>query len=379
MSLADDVLDLIGQIYEAGVEPRLWDATLLRLGDRFRANGGILATTVGGSNRLSFSSEFGAEPGWQALYNREFHKPELNPLFPAFRRLRPGVAAADWMLLPKQYLMRSPFYNEWSAPQDRHTYFGLVTSAGPQTVGAMMFCRGRRPGDFASEEVALLQALSPHLVRAVGLSRHLGALAGQRQLCGALLDVTANPIIVVEPDGRIVQANHAAWRILNAADGLLVRRDRLTAARPADTSAMRRRIRATAERDLAARETFAVVRCSGARPYGVTMTPVPVDAVGLEPGRVLIAIFIADPDAMPPDMASILQTSYGLTPAEATLVALLAHDTPSLADAADRLSVSRTTVKTHLKHCYQKTGTRRQTELIRLALTLAGGLRRHRS
>jgi DNA-binding CsgD family transcriptional regulator len=379
MSFADDVLDLIGQIYDAGVEPRLWDATLVRLGERFRANGGILATTVGESNRLSFSSEFGAEPEWQALYNLEFYKPELNPLFPAFRRLRPGLAAADWMLLPKQNLMRSPFYNDWSAPQDRHTYFGLVTSAGPQAVGAIMFCRGRRPGDFAPDEVALLQALSPHLVRAVALSRHLGALSGQRQLCGALLDAAANPIIVVEPDGRIVQANHAAWRILDAADGLLVRRDRLVAARPADTSAMRRRIRATAGRDLAARETLAVARRSGARPYGVTMTPVSVHAEGLEPGRVLIAVFIADPDATPPDMASVLQTTYGLTPAEAALIALLAHHTPSLADAADRLSVSLTTVKTHLKHCYQKTGTRRQTELIRLALSLASGLRRGHS
>lgn len=374
MSLADDVIDLIGQIYEAGVEPRLWDATLVRLGERFRANGGMLATTVGESNQLSFSSEFGAEPEWQARYNREFYKPEVNPLFPAFRRLRPGLAAADWMLLSKRNLMRSPFYNDWGLPQDRHTFFGLVTSAGPRAVGAIMFCRGRRSGDFAPDEVALLQALSPHLVRAVGLSRHLGALEGKRQLSDALLDVGARPVIVVEPDGRIVQANHAAWRILDAADGLLVRRDRLAAARPADTSAVRRRIRATAERDLAACETMAVMRRSGALPYSVAMTAVPIDAVGLERARVLVAVFIADPHAIPPDMASALQTAYGLTPAEASLVELLARETPSLADAADRLGVSRTTVKTHLKHCYQKTGVQRQTELVRLALASSGGL-----
>jgi len=202
MSLADNVIDLVGQIYEAAVEPRLWDAALVRLGERFRANGGMLATTVGGSNQLSFSSEFGAEPEWQEAYNREFHKAELNPLFPAFRRLRPGLAAADWMLLPKQNLMRSAFYNEWSSPQDRHTYLGLVTSAGPQAVGAIMLCRDPRSGDFVHDEVALLQALSPHLVRAVGLSRHLGALEGKRQLSDALLDVAARPVIVVEPDGR---------------------------------------------------------------------------------------------------------------------------------------------------------------------------------
>jgi DNA-binding CsgD family transcriptional regulator/PAS domain-containing protein len=374
MTLADDVINLIGQIYEAGVEPRLWDATLVRLGDRFRANGGILATTVGGSNQLSFCSEFGGEPEWQDAYNREFHKPELNPLFPAFRRLRPGLAAADWMVLPKQNLIRSAFYNEWSTPQDRHTYLGLVTSAGPPAVGAMMFCRDPRSGDFAPDEVALLQALSPHLVRAVGLSRHLGALEGKRQLNDALLDVAARPVIVVEPDGRIVQANDAAWRILDAADGLLVRSDRLAAARPADTSTVRRRIKATAERDLAACGAMAVMRRSGALPYSVAMTPVPIDAVGLERGRVLVAVFVADPHANPPDLAKTLQTTYGLTPAEASIVELLAHETPSLVEAADRLGVSQTTIKTHLRHCYHKTGTRRQTELIRLALATATGL-----
>jgi DNA-binding CsgD family transcriptional regulator/PAS domain-containing protein len=376
MSLADDVIDLVGQIYEAGVEPRLWDTTLVRLGDRFHANGGMLATTIGGSNQLSFSSEFGAEPEWQEAYNREFHKPELNPLFPAFRRTRPGLAVADWMVLPKQNLMRSAFYNEWSSPQDRHTYLGLVTSAGPQAVGAIMFCRDPRRGDFAHDEVALLQALSPQLVRAVGLSRHLGAVEGKRQLNDALLDVAARPVIVVEPDGRIVQANEAAWRILDAADGLLVRGDRLAAARPADTSAVRRRIRATAERDLAACEAIAVVRRSGALPYSVAMTPIPIDAVGLDRGRVLVAVFVGDPNAIPPDMARALQTTYGLTPAEASLVELLAHETPSLVEAADRLGVSQTTVKTHLRHCYHKTGTRRQTELMRLALSSAVGLPR---
>lgn len=54
----------------------------------------------------------------------------------------------------------------------------------------------------------------------------------------------------------------------------------------------------------------------------------------------------------------------------------IAHDTPSLIDAADRLGVSQTTVKTPLKHCYQKTGGRRQTESIRLALASTTGLHR---
>jgi DNA-binding CsgD family transcriptional regulator len=37
---------------------------------------------------------------------------------------------------------------------------------------------------------------------------------------------------------------------------------------------------------------------------------------------------------------------------------------------AEELSVSVTTVKTHLRHVFEKTGTHRQAELVRLVLSL---------
>ena len=148
------------------------------------------------------------------------------------------------------------------------------------------------------------------------------------------------------------------------------------AAGVADRAANAARAVATAERDLAARQTLVVKRRSGARPYTIVASCVPLDATGLTPGRQLVAVFIADPDAIPPDTAAGLQAAYDLTPAEADLVALLAHQTPSLAEAAQKLGVSVTTVKTHLKHCFEKTGAQRQTELVRLALSMTSGLPR---
>lgn len=39
-------------------------------------------------------------------------------------------------------------------------------------------------------------------------------------------------------------------------------------------------------------------------------------------------------------------------------------------DIADRMSLSQATVKTHLQHVFDKTGTHRQSDLIRLLLGL---------
>ena len=56
---------------------------------------------------------------------------------------------------------------------------------------------------------------------------------------------------------------------------------------------------------------------------------------------------------------------FGLTPSQAALTALLAGG-ESLDGAADRLAISRNTARWTLKHVFLRTGTSRQSELVRL-------------
>ena len=61
--------------------------------------------------------------------------------------------------------------------------------------------------------------------------------------------------------------------------------------------------------------------------------------------------------------AAFLQAEFGLTPAEARLVLrLVAGD--SLRSSAKTLSIGYETARTTLKSIFQKTGTRRQAELV---------------
>jgi DNA-binding CsgD family transcriptional regulator len=63
-----------------------------------------------------------------------------------------------------------------------------------------------------------------------------------------------------------------------------------------------------------------------------------------------------------PQMA-LLRNRFRLTPAEARLVLRLVTG-DSLQSAAKALGVKYGTVRTHLKTVFQKTGTRRQAELV---------------
>ena len=59
---------------------------------------------------------------------------------------------------------------------------------------------------------------------------------------------------------------------------------------------------------------------------------------------------------------------YRITPAESRVLMMLAQGM-LLQETADALGVSLPTVKTHLAHVFAKTGTKRQTDLVRLVMS----------
>jgi DNA-binding CsgD family transcriptional regulator len=81
-------------------------------------------------------------------------------------------------------------------------------------------------------------------------------------------------------------------------------------------------------------------------------------------------VLIVDPEREPEPELEALRRLYGLTNMEAE-ISLRVLDGTGLGPIADELSVSLSTVRTHLQHVFDKTDTHRQAELIRLLL---GGL-----
>ncbi len=63
-----------------------------------------------------------------------------------------------------------------------------------------------------------------------------------------------------------------------------------------------------------------------------------------------------------------LQRLYGLTDTEAAFVAAFVEET-SLQGAAQRLSLTMSTVRTYMKRVFAKTGVNSQAALMKLALT----------
>jgi DNA-binding CsgD family transcriptional regulator len=84
------------------------------------------------------------------------------------------------------------------------------------------------------------------------------------------------------------------------------------------------------------------------------------------PGSALV--FVSDPEGADAPSSEILQHAYGLTPAEANVAALLATG-KDIHEIAETTCVRQNTVRIQLKRIFDKTGTRRQAELVKLILT----------
>jgi DNA-binding CsgD family transcriptional regulator len=107
---------------------------------------------------------------------------------------------------------------------------------------------------------------------------------------------------------------------------------------------------------------------NGQRPLQVVVAPLHSQSVRPERAVPAVAIFITGLDVKSPMDAPVFAEFYGLTPAEARLTNLLAGGA-SLKDASDQLGVRLSTVRSHLKSIFSKTGVTRQSELVRLFLT----------
>lgn len=84
------------------------------------------------------------------------------------------------------------------------------------------------------------------------------------------------------------------------------------------------------------------------------------------------AIFISDPHRRPASDAAVLAQLFRRTPAEARLAEILAAG-ESLRDAANKLGVAQSTVRSHLKAIFGKTNTNRQSQLVSILANIQIG------
>lgn len=216
-----------------------------------------------------------------------------------------------------------------------------------------------------------LSALTPHLRRAMQLNRSIGELRIACDLACEALHQFRNGILVVEADGRILLANRAAESLLADPDGVLrMERHHLAARRRADCAALLRLIGMAV--DNGTRGSFVISRERHPAVVVLVMAAGAVpDAIVRRPLHAIV--MVKDLAAAARRASGAFGRYFALTPAQMALANEIARG-EGVRAAARRLRISYGTARAHLLQIFQKTGTRRQTELVRLMMVWDDGV-----
>lgn len=373
-SAADQLLDLVELLYRAAAAGAAWDGFLERLG------------SVTGSEVVPFLVwDYGSRDG-QCL--RVFPLDaalvaEYQSWAPknAYVRPEPRLQTGQVRVIPASapFVRDSEFLNEWLRPRVGvgHNLASCIASTDTYSIHLSPL-RDPRRAEYGGEEVRLMRALVPHVMRAVSIEQRLGGVTLERAGLSEALDRIATGVVLLDERGRVTLFNRAAGDLLRRGDGVAIDREhQLVASRPVDTAAMRRAIvgacttGAAGRRDAAggldAGSALLVARPSGRRALQVTVSPLRVHVPILAGAPPRAIVLIADPDARPVPTEEVWRRLFGLTAAEGRVALLLAAGM-RVQECADALAVSQATVRTHLKRLIHKTGSRTQSDLMRVLI-----------
>jgi len=171
----------------------------------------------------------------------------------------------------------------------------------------------------------------------------------------------------------VVLMNAGAESIVRQQRTVLVRGGRLAARHSLESDLLDNLVRSAAKTGagLAAGSGGAItIHGDGSAPLRIVVTPFH-SRRALAKGRPCALVFLCDPSGKPAPRSASLRTLFGLTPAECRLVGLL-HEGLELSAAAEKLSVTQETARFMMKRILQKTGTHRQSQLIRLLSNFPG-------
>jgi len=354
-------LELIEDIYEAGTHPEHWQATLTRMAD---ALGGLDATMGGATAaQVPMLITARADPAYVQSYAQYYHA--RNAMHLAVYQQPVGRAVLDTMMIDREQFTTSEFYNDWCKPQG-FLFGSAVNLAAAGGWRATIMISGSKPHE--REQHDLLSALSPHLCRAFQINQMLHETRALGLGAMAALEQIDRGALVVSRNGVVRSANSIADQILSMEDGLHLRDGQLSCSLGSDTKALARAIASCERGHLdATGMSLQVTRGEGRSPLSVLCIPFP--ATHWWPGFELQSaiIFVTDPDARMRLQSQRLRTRFGLTPAEAALAWEIAKSGGRQAAAAKR-GVSVATARSQLSSIFDKTGVRRQAELVRLLL-----------
>ena len=356
----EQVLRVIQSIYGCAIDPQQWRTTLP--GIIALTNSAAAALSVHSDGRAQYVFHHGYEP-YLPPDDRRF--PALQPAF-SWEALCVGDVVTQGVPINNVKFLNSCFYKEWCRPRGLRHAFGVVAGSGSQMI-VLVANRLESQGHYDNRDGRLFRSLIPHVSQALKIAEAVGLRTMRSEAFKATLESLSAGIYLIDRQGCLIYMNHAAKCQIKAGNVLRIANNRLSSVSAEE--ALDRAI-ATACSDSAGERAASIAlplqKDGGA---GLIATVLALNRGQRQspatPFVAACAVFVQDPRLAPRVPGEAFARLFGLTPAELdVLLALAAGRSPQ--GVADVLGIALSTVKWHLLKIFDKTGTSRQVDLVRL-------------
>jgi DNA-binding CsgD family transcriptional regulator len=363
---------LVADIYDAALDPALWPRALEGTRDFVR---GCAANFYWQDVSTESAGVFhcaGIDPAYLQSYFERYAK--MNSLYPAAAFIEPSKVFNTFDVVPRSEFVQTRFYHEWMLPQGMVDTVATNLEKSVTSVAALAVIRGKRDGLVDDEARRRMRLIVPHMLRAASIGHLIGKHQMEKAALADTLGRIAAAVFLVDATGCIAFANEPGQAML--AKGKLLRdgRGRLAAVEPQANRTLQDAFAAAGRGD----PTFEV------RGVAISLTPAQDErwlahVLPLTSGArqqagaahsAAAAVFVRKAALDIPSPLETLTRLYKLTGSEVRVLQAVV-ETGGVPEIAVALGVSESTVRTHLKNLFDKTGTHRQADLVKLVATHA--------
>lgn len=371
----EDVESIIAGAHAAALGAKPWSDVLQKLAHALDGSGAAMFTPVLDPAGRFLAADWGTAADATRAYLGYWvtEDPWIEAAISRGTWNLKGFVSAGRHLLEPRHFRKTAFFNDFSRGYDIHELISMKAisddDAWAPVTNVSIF--SSNPDAFEREHIEALRRLRPHLQRAIQTYWVMQKARTTDQSTQQVLDALGQPAWVLRSGLEIDFANQTAQQWMASPRGRLLAGGpgigRLLSVGDLDTAALRL---ALAQVQTTGGCLLATALSDGAhlRRAMLRVACVPRNSPYAIVWPAAAALLVLHPPPGPEEAAlwqRHLARRFGLTATESRVLAAVgASQTPD--EIAAELGVSVTTVRSHLARLFDKTGCRRQAELVRL-------------
>jgi len=365
------VPSLIGDIYEAILDRSVWSGVFENLAEFVGAQAGALLWKTYSRSTDDRSTEAVLTTGIKTpsleLYKERYAK--LDPTTQPLLLRDVGEVASTTELVSYSEYVESRYYKEWVKPQGFVDSWHASLEKSATTSVHLIFWRKGKTGIESDATRDRMRLIVPHLRRAVQIGNLVDHGKAEAALFGDTLDGIAAGLFLVDANGRILHANAsgqallARGMVLRAYGGKLVSHDA-----SAEQELYRVLDAVGGEQVVPGADTVAVPLTARQGEHYVAYVLPLTSGVRRRAGAgyaAAAAVFVQRALLNVPSPQDAIAKLYKLTPMELRVLFAIVQ-VGGVPEVAAMMGSSSSTIRTHLRRLFSKTGTDRQADLVKL-------------